>query len=283
MLRGEYSNVDDGHGSSVAGSRGWNKRGWLVCLLIVVLVGFGGLFFSGVLKPRQVVVEDLDVPVYVGKLDSKIMEWGYGKLHVMLSKSNKTKTQVIALHGSDKETQNAGHWSPNMGMLSKIGNFCLVDAPGFGESENNRLLQSIPASVSGDAIQFLLDDMKLLDNEDTKIVFVARGWGVEALMIFLRNYPEHLNKQNFNYIFLSPTPLLMKWRRNLTKYFSKANGLIVWAERDPEIPNSYRKYLKNSMPLMDEKVIAGIETHYPETSFPGIVSKIVLDWWEKNE
>eukprot|EP00189_Rhodosorus_marinus_P003719 CAMPEP_0113954362 /NCGR_PEP_ID=MMETSP0011_2-20120614/484_1 /TAXON_ID=101924 /ORGANISM="Rhodosorus marinus" /LENGTH=282 /DNA_ID=CAMNT_0000963429 /DNA_START=90 /DNA_END=935 /DNA_ORIENTATION=- /assembly_acc=CAM_ASM_000156 len=278
MLRGEYSNVDDGHGGSVAGSREWNKKGWLVGLLVLVLAGFGCLLFGGVLRPGKVEVVDIDVPEYVGMLDSKIVEWEYGKLHVMVSKSNKTKTQVFALHGSDKETQNAGHWSPNLGMLSKIGSFCLVDAPGFGESENNRLLQSIPASVSGDAIQFLLDDMKLLDNEDTKIVFVARGWGVETLMIFLRNYPEHLEKENFNYIFLSPTPLLMKWRKNLTTYFKKANGLIVWAERDPEIPNSYKKYLKKSMPEMDEEVIADIETHYPETSFPGIVSKIVLDW-----
>ncbi|KAJ8907281.1 hypothetical protein NDN08_007396 [Rhodosorus marinus] len=262
----------------------WNSaRRRYMCVGATVILGVSVLILNYVFLKGNRYNEgpDKDVPSFEGSLESKMLNFTYGTIHALEFGSSDEDVQVFAIHGMDHETQSAGHWDPLYGMLKSIGSFSTFDAPGYGESTVKSYFKSIPRFVGALGLYEVMKDRGIEDASSGKrVVLVARGWGAEVVMGLLREY-EELRDVDFRFIFIAPTPEFKFFHHYLKEIFKSAKGLIIWAEDDPVVPMNYRKYVKKQMPQMEQVILPGISSHYPETAYPGTVSDAILKYMKE--
>lgn len=220
------------------------------------------------------------VEKFQGDLESHQLDFQYGKIHYLSHRRSDSNVHLFAVHGPNMTTQSASHWIPNCALFDRIGSFHMLDLPGFGESPIDRGLQSIPSTVSAHALHRTMMEEGVLSDPTKRIVFVARSWGAEVVMMLFRRYPEVLDL-NIQLVLISPTPNLKLIAPFIKDKIRALSGLIVWGERDSVIPSGFSRVLRRFLPKFDVYILKGVSSHQPETDLPGTFARIVSEWWEQ--
>uniref|UniRef100_A0A7S3E6H2 AB hydrolase-1 domain-containing protein n=1 Tax=Rhodosorus marinus TaxID=101924 RepID=A0A7S3E6H2_9RHOD len=283
-----FMGVENGEGvktmTTVQRREVWYKSKWAVVLAIVLLV----FAVFGLVLPRVRggiesvinVVEDIEAPYFdKNKLESNVIEFRYGTIHYLYHKKPESKVSIIALHGPG-ETQSAEHWFKNLGLFDKMGSFYLMDLPGFGNSTASDTALHIPAYTGAQTISILMDEEGISDDPNQRIVIVARSWGAQVVMTFLSKNKKIADRKPY-LIFVSPTPSLRKVHETLRAKLKSFEGILVFSAEDPYFPRSYIEVIRSYFPSLNLEILGGSSAHQPETEYPGIFAKLVLDSWKR--
>mmetsp|Transcript_4336 Transcript_4336/g.13115 ORF Transcript_4336/g.13115 Transcript_4336/m.13115 type:complete len:277 (-) Transcript_4336:82-912(-) len=244
----------------------------LVCAalgIFAILYSMQGGYLSSLGGGGSATYATEPVPKFKGTVESTMVEWPWGMLHVDRYVQPKKKISVIAIHGGDAETQNSKHWTPNLRTFEKMGSFYMLDLPGFGETTSN--IRGTGPLVPGYAIHRVVEEAYENGLQDNKLVFVARAWGAKVLMDMFKKYPE-VADNTAGLVLIAPVI------PQPAGAVESVPTLIVWGDKDPDTPVSLGERLAKSFKKSTLMVMDSLPSHAPESDRPKTFQKEVLQW-----